>query len=295
VRNRQATLPCRLTLIHGDQRLGEPLPAPPPNTALHEGLNEHDYPSRSAEDWLPKLQQHQQLLPGPSVAPAFVYASSYRKCECPADHANGHPYPGGRWETSAHAQQQLDLSRSAVDAPALATEWGYHTTAPGGWHAPGHDPVTEPQQRDRTIAGIFELLKTGWQQVYLYELVDLRAGNHQEHRFGLYRNDWTPKPVAKALAWTLSKVGDGHQVEPTVWANNVRSSEWLLPSGDRAVVLWRTSDGSTVAELWDRAGGDDYHRYRAYRADGTWLKGADAKNFAVGVGHTPVVVFLRAR
>src|SRR3954469_8358087 len=107
----------------------------------------------------------------------------------------GHPYPGGQWETTAHCNAQLNMmGKHEPGKPVGATECGYHT-GPFA-NQPG---VTEVQQRDRTIAGLLEMFACGWQRVYLYELADLWSGYSQDNRWGLYRNDWTPKPVATAL------------------------------------------------------------------------------------------------
>jgi hypothetical protein len=116
----------------------------------------------------------------------------------PCDNNNLHLYPGGGWIPE---QPDLDLyfipnvkPICGDTKPSIATEMGYHnyfTTTPAGY------PSGVPESISAKYIPRFFLknFNRGIERSFSYELIDLTP----THKFGLLRNDGSPKPAFSAL------------------------------------------------------------------------------------------------
>ncbi|WP_374471745.1 calcium-binding protein [Phenylobacterium sp.] len=161
--------------------------------------------------------------------------------------------------------------------------WGYSFADPrytlqawiesGQWSAPGRGVVitetgstssagtvigvTEEVQARQILNSLFAAAKHGVAATYLYELVGANADpGSVEGQYGLFRSDWTPKPVAHALhnLTTILTTGPGAATGSAAPAYTVSGlpltgASLLFQEDDGAydIVVWAEPD------LWDQA------------------------------------------
>jgi hypothetical protein len=197
----------------------------------------------------------------PVLGPALVYPASWSALGDLTpylDRGNMHPYPGGG--TPLHNIADLLPLAHIVSGskPIVATEAGYHSDLAT---TSGHYGTSE-----RAI-GIYmprlalEGFRNGLERTYIYQLADPWTNvSGFENKFGLLRNDLSPKPAFLALRNLMRAVDAGSA--PVSDPGGVRFSlkgaqpdvrRLLLRSanGSYALVLWRE------VSVWDRVGKHD--------------------------------------
>ena len=250
--------------------------------AAFEGPNEYDVSHGSDPDWADTLRRYQRLLYNlldadpdlhtrPVLAPSFAYhQSTTALASFPEafDALNMHPYPGGGPPEPALAD---NLASYRAWAPGVAdvvvTETGYHNALGDGTAAGGYigQPGVPEAVEARYLPRLFlEHLHRGVSRTFVYELLDLfpnPAGNHQEHHFGLLRNDLTEKPAYHALQNLLALFADpGPAFEPGPLAVAVEGGPADLRS-----LLFQKRDGTFLLALWRPA--------RSYETPEGWRSG----------------------
>lgn len=108
--------------------------------------------------------------------------------------------PASDW--SIRGIKQLAALRGTT--PLWATEFGWSTHANTGTEANHKRGVSEAQQADYTALAIDELDAQGVERAYVYTDRDMSGNDPHEANFGLFRSDWSPKPVVGALTQKLN-------------------------------------------------------------------------------------------
>jgi hypothetical protein len=127
----------------------------------------------------------------------------------------------------------------------VVTETGYYTSANE------NDPhaVSPAVQAKYLLATLFEEVRAGLGPIYVYELVDQQpdpAGTNPQLHFGLFNNNWQPKPAAGALR-NLLQVMRG----PAGTAPPQPTPQFTLQGPDGLHhVLFRRPDGAWLLALW---------------------------------------------
>ena len=180
-----------------------------------EGPNEMD--GSKIDDWPDAASDQQRLIASGlrgqpeleqtpvaalSVSRLAAYGKAGDQSET-SDLANIHPYPGGdppEGELEPHIQAARKI---AGDAPVIVTETGYHNALGDEEAHPGISEEAEAVYLPRLLLDAFA---RGVVRTYLYELVDEfpDGDGDDEASFGLYRNDWSPKPAADSVATLVS-------------------------------------------------------------------------------------------
>lgn len=261
---------CRFTLVAGDfttqpghmpetnipaavADLGEQLVA-------IEGINEPNRQSGYSLDKLAAYYKRVRALmpPGvPLVGPAFTTSSSFASFatrQPTLDHGNMHPYPGGADPSNSIVANMTAATKvvAGKSLPLVATETGYHNAVNSKG---GHRPATEAAAGVYMPRVFLEYFRRGVQRTFIYELVDQHpdpALTSQERNFGLFRNDWSPKPAADAVRALTAAVGTGTPDKlEGLWyevAAPVAVRDLLIQRGDGSycLILWRP------APVWDQ-------------------------------------------
>jgi hypothetical protein len=230
-----------------------------------------------------------------------------------ADVANRHPYPQngkppGTW-IRAEGFAEYDLP---AEFPKVITEFGYASLPQSGWLVIG---VDERTQAKGLLAGLLDAISAGYVRTYLYELLDQKPdpdGDELQFHFGLFRNDFQPKPAAIALRRLQDLLGDtaagsgAAALEDTAPAgvDPVRALDVTTAAGG-LTILWREQD------FWNRETGTPIEAaavdvtVRFGRAcaevlvsapidDDGWRRVAEGVDSAVvGVADAPVLVTCR--
>jgi hypothetical protein len=135
-----------------------------------------------------------------------------------------------------------------------------------GW---GFIGIDEPSQAKGILNGIFDAARSGYDKLYIYELLDEKADPEMKElqfHFGLFTFDNEPKAAARALANLTRVLGEGrdHRGEasdlPSTAASHIsvdspQSKEPIYSlvltksNGDQLVAIWREP------VFWDRANG----------------------------------------
>ena len=150
--------------------------------------------------------------------------------------------------------------------PKTITEFGYASFPESGWLVIGVDEVT---QAKGIVNGIFDAAASGFERIYVYELIDQRpdpASGNRELHFGLFASDFRAKPVAQAISnvvkilsgtsltrsATSSLPVDGKieiETDSPVGDIPIRSMQIARSDGAALVAVWRETP------VWDRAKG----------------------------------------
>ena len=168
-----------------------------------------------------------------------------------ANYANAHQYFGTGNNPGAANQigivEGLAQGISGSD-PMAITETGYQTQ-PGNVFG-----VSQIVQAKYTLDLLFDEWKTGVSMIDLYELVDEQpeAGDtNPENFYGLFNNDWTPKPAAIALHNLLTIFNESDGATPSVVTpGTLAYSVTNMPSGGNSE-LFQKADGTFVLALWN--------------------------------------------
>ncbi len=265
----------RMTFIMGDpvdsQGAGSPeelvgvLERELPGVAVAlEGANEWDLSGRPG--WVAELRGHQRALGeavegsaaarelplyGPSVTTPGAAAALGPLAGL--DGVSTHPYPGGEPPPAGLAGASAIRAALSPGAPLLATESGYHTTPEVEADQPGVPEEVAAAYLPRLL---LDHAARGVERTFLYELVD--SGG--EAGYGLYREDWTPKPAAGAVARLLDHLEDpGPAFTPAPLPLRVTVAGDAPGPPVRSLLLGRR-DGTYDVALWRETSRYDLER-----------------------------------
>jgi hypothetical protein len=222
-----------------------------------EAPNEPDQQGDS--QWIAKTRALQQQLwasvkGDPALAhilvvgPALVYPASWSQLgdlTAFLDRGNMHPYPGGG--TPLHNLGDLiPLSaKTSGGEPIVATEAGYHSDLAT---TSGHYGTSERAIGIYTPRLALEGFSRGLERTYIYQLADpWNNVSGFENKFGLLRNDLSPKPAFLALRNLLRAV-DGDSAAVAAPGGLRLALEGAPP--DLRRLLLRSADGSYALVLW---------------------------------------------
>jgi len=144
--------------------------------------------------------------------------------------AIGGSYPYMQWELPA--------------SNFVITEIGFHTDSyPNG--------VTEAAQGNMVVNTLLNGLVVGMRQTIIYELIDEVWAGYQgaESHFGIFRNDQTPKPAARALHFLSQLLNDTTTVSTP---GQLTFTLQGIPVGSQ-YLLFQNSNGTYFLVLWNNA------------------------------------------
>lgn len=171
-----------------------------------------------------------------------------------ADFANAHVYPQNGEQPGWNANGDTWIAWSTdglrrFALPLVITEFGYFSMPQSGWYQLG---VDEPSQAKGVLNGLLDAANSGVARTYVYELLDEKAdsGNRDgQMHFGLFRNDYSPKPAAIAIHNLTAILGERRAAKhdggtPMAYAISG------LPASGRSLLLQK-DDGRYVLLLWN--------------------------------------------
>eukprot|EP01117_Protostelium_nocturnum_P008609 TRINITY_DN3088_c0_g1_i1.p1 TRINITY_DN3088_c0_g1~~TRINITY_DN3088_c0_g1_i1.p1 ORF type:complete len:642 (+),score=178.51 TRINITY_DN3088_c0_g1_i1:62-1927(+) len=138
-------------------------------------------------------------------------------------------YPKWNWPTSNFAM----------------TEIGYYTWTDA-------NSVSEAAQGKMLVNTLLEGLLIGFRQTFIYELWDERWSNYEgsQSHYGVFRNDWSPKPAARALHFLSELLQDDKTEGQQTGTLNFQLENF--PVGGQ-YLLFQKSSGLYTLVLWNRA------------------------------------------
>jgi len=226
-----------------------------------EGENEPDNAGRCsiaktglADIW--NVKQTDPRMAGiPVLGPAMANPANYASClgdqSSKVNVGNMHSYPGGenpeaqvKGSTWSLAGFLSNTKSSYPGKPIWSTETGYHNAVNCG--GCGHRPAPEAVAGTYGVQLPFQYALRGVDKAFFYELVDDGTNATDiENNFGLYRNDWSPKPLATGLHNLTTLLKDS-SAAPMSGLDYAVSG----PSTMRKLLLQK-SDGSWWLALWN--------------------------------------------
>ncbi len=258
----------------------------------------------------------------PFIAPSFGRNGSpvtAGDLSAHVDFGNSHPYMGGsrpeigefpgQWSIQRH----IDTLRAVSGTkPFVITETGYHTALN---QTDRQKPVGAEAGAAYQLRTQLEHFRLGATRTYVYELVDQYddpALDNQEANFGLFRNDWSPKPAATAVRNLLGVLRSGRALRGqsltfTVTGGdaNLRTMAFAKAGGGFTLAIWRPE------RLWDHttkqpiavpdvpmtvAFGKTFagaQVFRPARGSGAFQTVGTTTGMDVAVGADPVLIDLR--
>ena len=170
-----------------------------------------------------------------------------------ADYGNVHLYPGDPNSTSAPASYIIGpnsyVQYSNQDTPGLPmimTEFGYYTTPDnqGG--------VTEAVQAKYELDALFDSMKAGLSQVYLYELMN----GDPTDPYGLFYSDGTPKEIAVGLHNLTAILKDTGANAGSFTPGSLNVSFSNMPATGNSLVMEKSNGTFDIAvwnepDIWD--------------------------------------------
>jgi|WetSurMetagenome_2_1015567.scaffolds.fasta_scaffold16415_4 hypothetical protein len=155
-----------------------------------------------------------------------------------------HPYPQNGTEPLFWLQNEMKYDPAG--SQPVVTEFGYSSLA--SWWM-GVDTTTQAKE---TLNGLFDAMKLGISQTFLYELLDAYAdpnnsngGNH----YGLFDYNNNPKPVAVAIHNLTTILADTGAQASTFATGGLGYSVNSLPSSGSTMLLEK-SNGTFDLVLW---------------------------------------------
>ncbi len=258
----------------------------------------------------------------PFIAPSFGRNGSpvtAGDLSAHVDFGNSHPYMGGsrpeigefpgQWSIQRH----IDTLRAVSGTkPFVITETGYHTAAN---QTDRQKPVGADAGAAYLVRTLLEHFRLGATRTYVYELVDQyddpELGN-QEANFGLFRNDWSPKPAATAVRNLLAVLRSGRalrgqSLDYTVTGGdaNLRTMAFAKSGGGFTLAIWRpevlwnhatkqpiaVSDVPMTVTFGKQFAGAQV--FRPTRGSGAFQTVGPTAGMDVAVGADPVLIDLR--
>lgn len=195
-------------------------------------------------------------IPGTAVsAPSFGQLSTFSQVgdlSASADTGNAHIYFGSgnppadqNWITMLIG----DANQVAPGEPVNTTETGYYTSTDPS-DANGVAPIVQAKY---LLDDVMDQFQAGTKMDFIYELVDQQPdpnNTNPELHFGLFNNDWTPKPAAVAvhnLMLLMQDAGTGG-----IMPGSLSYALNGMPSSGNSL-LFEKSDGTFVLALWNEA------------------------------------------
>lgn len=167
-----------------------------------------------------------------------------------ADDANIHPYPYGNAPiVSAINNNYQNAFGSIAPGPRVITETGY-TTDPLVSYG-----VTQTEQAQQIINGLFDSYQSGVSTTYLYELLDEKAdpsNTNSEMHFGLFNFDNSPKPAAIAVHNLTTILSDPGSNAASFQTGTLNYNETGASSSDQSLLMQK-SNGVFDLALWNDA------------------------------------------
>lgn len=271
--------------------------------------------TRAAMKADPKLKRIPFIAPSFGRAGAPVTAGDL---SAHVDFGNSHPYMGGsrpeigefpgQWSIQRHIDTLRAVSGSK---PFFITETGYHTALS---QTDRQKPVGAEAGAAYLVRTLLEHFRLGATRTYVYELVDQYDDptGGQESNFGLFRNDWSPKPAATAVRNLLSVLRSGRALRGqalnyTVTGGdaNLRTMAFAKSGGGFTLAIWRpevlwnhtTKQPIAVPDIpMNVAFGKTFagaQVYRPTRGSGAFQTVGTTTGMDVAVGADPVLIDLR--
>ena len=170
-----------------------------------------------------------------------------------ADYGNVHLYPGNPTATSAPESYIIGpnsyVQYSSQDTPGLPmimTEFGYYTTPDnqGG--------VNQDVQAKYELDALFDSMKAGLSQVYLYELMN----GDPTDPYGLFNSDGTPKEIAVGLHNLTAILKDTGANAGSFSPGSLNVSVSNLPATGNSLVMEKSNGTFDIAvwaepDIWD--------------------------------------------
>lgn len=173
-----------------------------------------------------------------------------------ADVMNVHIYPQNgeqpaAWVTPA---RPLNYRRLETELPKALTEFGYSSKAEA---KRGFIGVDDLAQAKGILNGLFDAARSGYEKVYLYELLDEKPDPDMkdlEFHFGLFTFANEPKPAAKAIRNLTGILAGSTDKRSAIPQTDTSSIKVDLDQPDRRTpLLWlilTKEDGSRLVALW---------------------------------------------
>jgi hypothetical protein len=238
-------------------------------TVAAEGVNEYDNPHvnpRRVEPWPVHLRDHTRLTyrawrdrpeldHAPYLAPSLTTDLGARltgDLTDISDAANLHPYAGNQPFATGDGLA-YNLERAHITNPGQpwwVTEYG-HTTAtdPSPWPR-----LDETWQAILLLSQFLTMVRAGAQLCAQYEAVDNGPEDTVENRWGMVRQDLTPKPALEAFGYLFRLCGDRTPRHPTplgytltTQAADVRHLPLEKHDGSHLIAVWREAPYATPA------------------------------------------------
>jgi hypothetical protein len=187
--------------------------------------------------------------------PRFSYGTSLAGY---ADVMNVHIYPhnGAQPETLITPARPQNYKNLGAQLSKVITEFGYSTKPES---KRGFIGVDERTQSKGILNGLFDAARSGYQRVYLYELLDEKPDpgmKDRELHFGLFTVANEPKPAAKAIRNLTSilarRNGAGNSSKDTAadaGSIKVNTEEPIDGMPARSLILTK-EDGSLIVAVW---------------------------------------------
>jgi hypothetical protein len=172
-----------------------------------------------------------------------------------SDYGAWHVYFGNGDQPRANIQMGIDGARNLNRSdPIQITETGYYTAVNDmSWGGGG---VSEPVQAKLILNIIFVCASLGIARHHIYELVNDGTGPDTtiEGSFGLFHNNWTPKPAATAIGNLTRILADS---STSFTPGSLDFSVSGLPSSGRTFLMQKSNGAYDLAiwaepKVWDQ-------------------------------------------
>jgi hypothetical protein len=207
------------------------------------------------------------LLLGPSLAGPPSDWTLLGNMTAYEDAGNIHPYANTQYPSYSFAADLADEQKVSGSQKIYVTESGWSNAM----NATDDSPNVTEDVASRYVGRLFlETMLQGWPRTYAYELVDEVADpgltNTQDH-YGLFRNDYSAKPAATAIANMIALMSDKGY---TSIATNTLSYSLTIPSSAVHHLLFQKHDGSYWLALWQ-----EVSDWSGWNAQGTPITNPD--------------------
>jgi hypothetical protein len=228
------------------------------------GVNEPDLTGDPL--WIPKTRAYttelyQRVKADPALAdlpvigPSLVFRGSRAALgdlSSVVDRGNLHPYPGGRPPLLILPDERQMMSAVSGSKPLVATEIGYHSDL---GELGGHRGAPEDIIAAYTPRIPLEAFRFGIERTHFFQLADQFSDAEAaqinypkwQNRFGLLRDDLSPKPAFIALR-NLMRAVDSDSAPVSAPGSLRYALDGAGP--DVRQLLLRSSDGSFRLALW---------------------------------------------
>ncbi|NAZ83252.1 hypothetical protein GTR02_15640 [Kineococcus sp. R8] len=225
-----------------------------------EGLNEWDLRGANwaadARNWTIQVAQAYRNDPAtkhiPIVAPSLAdtnAASKYQalgNISAYVDYGNTHDYPGNQFHMNDSIINTV-LANNGITAPGkkvYATETGFST---GDVGAP-YKTMPEALVAEALPKLYLDHFRRGIVRSFSYELFDQHADNSFESKFGLLRNDGSPKPSFTAISNMIGLLND----KGSAFTPGTLNYELQGQNANTRTLLLQKRDGTFWLAVWQQ-------------------------------------------